>query len=279
MDFGVAQQRKRIYIVGSKISEIELSNFPQKIEIPENVLNYGEKVENEGLAKILLQKFEPDFLIGKKIKDKRGGAENIHSWEIGLKGKITKSQSDLLSKILTSRRQKKWAEEIGIEWMDGMPLTLNQIKSFVKSKTLENDLEILTKLGYLKLEHPKAKVPFIENGKVLYYQRLPDISKEKGFNIVSGKLSFPINEIIHPKKPVRTLVASDMSRIYVYDKISNGLRKLTRNECLRLSGYPKSYKWDFDVSDNEFYDLIGNTVCVPVIEAISERILQVISHM
>lgn len=274
VDFGVPQQRKRIYIVGTKDKMIDLSDFPKKYNVPEKFLESGLPIEQEGLALKLTKKFKPEALIGKKIKDKRGGKENIHSWDLEIKGPVSKEQSELLSSLLKVRRQKKWAAQIGIEWMDGMPLTYKQIKTFIQSKTLKEDLDYLTKIGYLRLEHPKAKVSVIDNGKVLYYKRIYDKTKEKGYNIVSGKLSFAINEIVHPKKPVRTLVASDLSRIYVYDILSKGLRKLTRNECLRLSGYPENYKWDFEVSDKDFYDLIGNTVCVPVIESIAERILQ-----
>jgi DNA (cytosine-5)-methyltransferase 1 len=279
VDFGVPQQRKRIYIVGNKHKKIELSDFKKSYKVPEEFFEYGKTTEQKGLAIKLLEKFSPENLIGKKIKDKRGGKDNIHSWDLAIKGEVTESQSLLLSTLLKVRRQKKWASEIGIDWMDGMPLTYAQISTIIKSKSLKKDLTELTKLGYLKLEYPKAKVPVKHEGKIMYYERKRDNSKEMGYNIVSGKLSFSINEIIHPQKPVRTLVASDMSRIYVYDIKSKGLRKLTRNECLRLSGYPTNYKCDFEVSDNEFYDLIGNTVCVPVIKSVAEKLLQSFTSM
>jgi DNA (cytosine-5)-methyltransferase 1 len=278
VDFGVPQERKRIYIVGSVNEGIGLSDFDTRKVLPRDVIEKGLPVEVSPITSKLLSSFKPDELVGKRIKDKRGGEDNIHSWDLELKGPISKDQSILLSKILTARRQKKWASEIGIDWMDGMPLTLSQIKTFISIDRLESNLDELVKLGYLRLEHPKAKVSiFDEGGKELYSIREYDKSKPKGYNIVSGKLSFPINEIVNPSKPVRTLVASDMSRIYVFDEKSKGLRKLSRNECLRLSGYPKEYKSDFGVTDTEFYDLIGNTVCVPVIKAVAKKLLEVIA--
>lgn len=39
------------------------------------------------------------------------------------------------------------------------------------------------------------------------------------------------------------------------------------------SRYPDDYK--FDVSVDEGYDLLGNTVVVPVIRAVSERVLDI----
>lgn len=272
-DFGVPQRRKRIYIVGHKNDTISLDSFKITRSKPKDVLESGKEVEDSPITKKLLQVFRPDELIGKKIKDKRGGDENIHSWDLGLKGDVTDREIKLLNRILTERRKKHWAKEWGIEWMDGMPLSLNQIKTFIDYPELSSDLTRLTKLGYLRLEYPKQRVE-IRSGENVYYKREYDQRKPKGYNIVTGKLSFPINEILHPEIPVRTLVASDMSRIYVYDEKSKGLRKLTRAESLRLSGYPKTYDHGFDITDTEFYDLIGNTVCVPVVKSIAKRLLK-----
>ena len=68
---------------------------------------------------MLLSKFSIPELYGKSIKDKRGGKDNIHSWDLDLKGKTTKKEKDLLNKLLTERRKKKWAEYYKIDWMDG----------------------------------------------------------------------------------------------------------------------------------------------------------------
>ena len=99
-------------------------------------------------------------LFGKSIKDKRGGENNIHSWEIGLKGEVSKEQSILLNKLFRERRKKQWASEIGIDWMDGMALTLQQINTFIDCS--ENELflmlEDLTNKGYLKFEFPKKLI-------------------------------------------------------------------------------------------------------------------------
>ena len=51
----------------------------------------------------------------------------------------------------------------------------------------------------------------------------------------------------------------------------DGIRRLTIREGLRIFGYPE----DFEISLKESFafDLLGNTVVVPVIKAISERVL------
>lgn len=60
-----------------------------------------------------------------------------------------------------------------------------------------------------------------------------------------------------------------MVKIVVPD--GKGVRKLTIREGLRLFGYPENY--EIPVKESLAFDLLGNTVVVPVIKAISERIL------
>lgn len=210
----------------------------------------------------MLSHFEINQLYGKAIKDKRGGKNNIHSWDIDYKGKITAKQKKLLNILLKERRKKKWAEDFGIDWMDGMPLTLQQIQSFFKDAHLEEMLEDLVQKKYLVKEFPKRK---IKN------KREQDISLPMGYNIVTGKMSFEINKILNPNSTAPTLVAMDMKGLYVID--GDGLRPLSLREGLRLFGYPDEYK--FNIQLNEGYDLLGNTVVVPVIKAVSCRILEI----
>ena len=72
-----------------------------------------------------------------------------------------------------------------------------------------------------------------------------------------------------PLKILPTLVAMDMQKLYVGD--SGGLRRLSLREGLRLCGYPDNIK--FNVSEKDGFDLLGNTVVVPVIKAVADRLL------
>lgn len=92
----------------------------------------------------------------------------------------------------------------------------------------------------------------------------------KGCNIVTGKLSFGINKILDPGSVAPALVATDMQRLAVAD--GEGLRSLTLKEGLRLFGYPEDFR--FDIAENDGFDLMGNTVVVPVVKAISLRLLK-----
>ena len=219
---------------------------------------------------MLLKNFDVEDLYGKSIKDKRGGENNIHSWDIKLKGPVNKDQIILLNKLFKERRKKHWAKEIGIPWMDGMPLTLNQISTFYKHKNLKGLLDDLVDKKYLKKEFPKKIVElFSENGVKKY--REYDKSKPKGYNIVTGKLSFEINKILDPNGIAPTLVATDVSKLAVPD--GSGLRRLTVREGLRCFGFPESYK----LNQEKAFDLLGNTVPIPIIKLISDELCLIYS--
>lgn len=259
-DFGVPQERKRIYIVGTKNTNPTLENFIAVHKNLESILQHGEPVSDSPFVNLLLSHFKVSELLGKAIKDKRGGAENIHSWDIEYKGTVSPEQKEVLNLLLKERRKKKWAVEFGIDWMDGMPLTIEQIKTFYDKPNLEEMLEDLVQKKYLVKEHPKKK----ENGI-----RVQDESLPLGYNIVAGKMSYEVAKIMSPKEIAPTLVAMDMEHLFVPD--GNGIRRLTLREGLRLFGYPEDFK--FDVSLQDGYDLLGNTVVVPMTMAVAERVL------
>lgn len=260
-NFGVAQDRKRIYIVGTLSIKPNLDGFDTNHVSLASILEHGLPLSNSKFVNLLLSHYPINQLFGKSIKDKRGGLDNIHSWDFDYKGIISDDEKSLLNAILTERRKKKWADLYGIQWMDGMPLTVDFIRTFYDASNLEEMLEHLVSLKYLRKEHPKRLV----NNK-----RIQDESLPLGYNIVSGKMSFEVGKILDPKSIAPTLVAMDMQHLYVVDGV--GIRPLSLREGLRLFGYPDSFV--FNVSTDEGYDLLGNTVVVPVIQAVSQRILK-----
>ncbi len=272
LEFGLPQSRKRIFIVGTKAHKINLTGNKARFESLESVLEKGLPTMQSDFIDKLLAHYPFEDLYGKSIKDKRGGDNNIHSWDIGIKGIVTKQQTEILNKLFKQRRKKQWAEEIGIDWMDGMALTLEQINTFIylPKKELENLLEDLTQKGYLKFEHPKKLLKIqTENG--ISTSRDYDETKPKGYNIVTGKLSFEINKVLDPKDIAPTLVATDVSRLAVPD--GKGLRRLTIREGLRLFGYPEWY--EIPTKEYDAFDLLGNTVAVPVVEFVASKLATV----
>ena len=274
VNFGVPQSRKRVFIVGTKNEKVSLDNFEPIFKVLKDVLESGKPIMKTDFTKKLLSHFTVEELYGKSIKDKRGGENNIHSWDIGVKGECSKDQINLLNRLFKERRKKQWASEIGIDWMDGMPLTLSQIQSFFPANNLFESVDVkallddLVDKGYIKFEHPKKLISEVtENGTIT--SRVYDETKPKGYNIVTGKLSFEVNKILNPFEIAPTLVATDMVKIVVPD--GKGIRKLTIREGLRIFGYPENY--EIPVKESLAFDLLGNTVVVPVIKAVAERIL------
>lgn len=261
-DMGVPQSRRRIYIVGTRNGRhVSLDGLPTSHVPVGDVLEHGLPLDNSEFVMSLLSHFTMDELVGKQIKDKRGGSGNIHSWDFGMKGDVTAEEKRLMDAILAKRRNKCWAEQYGIRWMDGMPLTTDMIRTFWNDDgTLQQMLDNLVMKGYLVLEHPKDLI----DGRRQQVTSLP-----LGYNIVTGKLSFRVNQVLDPNGIAPTLVAMDMSHIYVPD--GTGIRPMSLREGLRMFGYPDDFK--FDVDTRHGYDLLGNTVVVPVIRAVSSRLL------
>lgn len=272
--FGVPQSRKRIYIVGTRKERISLERFPKKKKTFGEVMEHGIPTVNTPFSALLFQKYKPEQLYGKSIKDKRGGTNNIHSWDLNIKGEVSSIQKNLLETLLKERRKKQWAIEIGIDWMDGMPLTYNQIATFFDCDNLKEVLDDLLEKGYLTFEHPKSKVQIHVGDNKFKIERKPDLTKPKGYNIVSGKLSFEFSKIIDPESVAPTLVAMDVSTLGVID--NGGIRQLTLREGLSLFGYPDNYSLecfnDNCKNINLGFDLLGNTITVPAIEAIAIRV-------
>ena len=84
-------------------------------------------------------------------------------------------------------------------------------------------------------------------------------------------MSFEINKILDPNDIAPTLVATDVSRLAVPD--NGGLRRLTVREGLRLFGYPEWYK--IPVKETEAFDLLGNTVAIPVVEHVATELAKI----
>lgn len=259
---GLPQKRKRVYIVGTKTTSVDLTGLPESFRPLRTILE--ERVEpslelSGKLAQALLSTYSLNDLKGKQIRDKRGGSNNIHSWDLSLKGPVTPAQSELLRRLLKQRRRKSWAALKGIPWADGMPLTDQEIFTFssdlyANEAHLHASLEELVKAGYLAFERPKKG------------------DSAPGYNIVVGKLSFEISQILDPDGLTPTLVATDVTRLAVPGE--NGtIRRLSVREGFRLFGFPDSYKIPEGLKYEKVFDLLGNSVTLNVVEAVAQKVL------
>ena len=54
----------------------------------------------------------------------------------------------------------------------------------------------------------------------------------------------------------------------------NQMRNLTTRECLRIQGFPDSFK--IEPNKAQSYKQIGNSVSVPVVEGLARKLIQVL---
>lgn len=258
LDFGVPQSRERVFITGSLEHEIDLSklDYTQHGTL-KDCLDYTAKYTDidKLFAERLIHLHTHRKICGHKIQDKRGGDINIHSWDIDYNGELSQEEKNLMNKIMLERRKKHWATKKNIRWMDGMPLTESEIRTFYDRPNLRTMLDNLVKLGYLKFEKCKDLV----DGKRQYKD-----DSENGYNICKGKLSFPVSRILDPNGVSPTLTATDCCKLVVIidDKY---IRKLTALELKRLCGYPDEFR---TIDGVNVYDLFGNTLMPPIVRQI-----------
>jgi DNA (cytosine-5)-methyltransferase 1 len=72
---------------------------------------------------------------------------------------------------------------------------------------------------------------------------------------------------VHPTLPSQ----ETSGRFFIYIPEEDIVRKLTLRECYRIMGFPETFKSHFN--PGESYKQIGNSVCVPVVKAIAQELL------
>lgn len=174
-DYGVPQNRLRIYIIGFK-SKKYLDNF--KIKTPvQNKVKLGDILNGytpSTISKISKVEYGKDLFGNQIVKknfslsssnglndyflfnDIRNGHSTIHSWDII---ETTERQKDICYILLKNRRKKAY----GV--LDGNPLSLNNFKQ-IDSSITKKELESLVELQILKKENYAYEV-FDFNEKLL----------------------------------------------------------------------------------------------------------------
>lgn len=266
-NFGVPQNRVRIYIVGllnesinmtlqsdlgasdshkfkERNEQLSLFSEPKTIRVVKDILENTVPIKyacTENFVVKLKKVIGDDLskLNGYRLIDHRGG-QSIHSWELGIKGDCTKAEIEFLNVLIANRRKKIFGTH-----QDGKALTLQQIKTFYNKNDLEKILGALIEKKYLSAYDNK-------------------------YNPVAGNMSFEVFKFLDPESISITLTASDTNRLGIVQ--DGNARKLTPRECARLQGFPDTYKL-LD-NDNAVYKQMGNAVSVPVIEAVITDLIE-----
>lgn len=174
-----------------------------------------------------------ESLHGVRLIDYRGG-NSIHSWDMGVKGKCSVRERELMNAIIGNRRRSHFGTH-----QDGKRLSIDQMREFWHAADLEGLVNSLEAKGYLK-------------------------QVDGAYNPVCGNMSFEVFKFLDPESISITVVSSDAHRLGV---VQNGRpRRITPRECARLQGFPDTFKLHPD--EGRAYHQLGNSVSVPVVSAI-----------
>ncbi len=178
-------------------------------------------------------------LHGYRLIDYRGG-QSLHSWELGMKGKCSDAEIRFMNALILNRRKPIFGKE-----QDGKKLTLEQIKTFYTEPDIEKVIASLLEKRYLQEIDGK-------------------------YNPVCGNMSFEVFKFLDPESISVTLTSSDANRLGVIQH--NRARHITPRECARLQGFPDTFK--LHPKDAWSYKQFGNSVSVPVVEAVFDEFLK-----
>ena len=268
-DFGVPQNRVRVYIIATLNHEIRFyidsnvgfaDSHRAKEKNAQKTFFDDDSVSQITVKDILEDKVNKKFMCSERFRkqlknalngklfeslhgvrliDYRGG-NSLHSWDLGIKGKCTIDERNFMNLLIQNRRKKHFGTH-----QDGKRLSIEQIETFWTKSNLMEIISSLVNKGYLS-------------------------DKDGLFNPVAGNMSFEVFKFLDPDSISITLVSSDANRLGI---VQNGIpRRITPRECARLQGFPDFFK--VHPVDKWAYHQFGNTVSVPVIKAISTELLQ-----
>ena len=259
-DFGVPQNRVRVYIAGIKGSKpkltlqsnrgatdshqykrlrntIDLFAGPQSTVVrdilepnPPKSYDCSAFFQRQVQAVLKQKNLSAD---GVRLIDFRNG-NSIHSWELGIKGECSADEIAFMNALIANRRKKTFGEH-----QDGKSLSRTQIETFFTHPNLDSILESLLEKKYLR-------------------------ERDRLYNPVSGNMSFEVFKFLDPDSISITLVTSDSHKLGIQH--GGRMRHITPRECARIQGYPDTFL--HHPVNVHAYRQFGNSVSVPVIRAV-----------
>ena len=247
-DFGLPQNRDRLFIVGIKKNKNNKFSFPNPVSKHTKLAQVMDNLEinKKHLKK---QKFSSDILFGEKIPfsrnrfqksdefndffifcDTRDGHTTIHSWDLI---STTLFEKKICMTILKNRRRKLFGE-----W-DGNPLSLKILQSLIKDLK-DSDLKKLVKKNIIIQE---------EDGRY-------ELSNTKNSAGING-----FYRVFLPQSDIFATITATENRDFIATKTITGkdphdyknnflnqiykkgkLRLITGRESGRLQGFPEKFK-------------------------------------
>ena len=142
-------------------------------------------------------------------------------------------------------------------------------KDYCEKFSFPHPTKLTTKVSDLLEKNVLEK--YYYNGKPLFEKLKKDVKEE-------GKVyQWRRQYVRENKRNVCPTLTANMGTGGHNDPIKKdkkGIRKLTPLECARIQGFPKDYKLPM-IADSALYKQIGNSVSVPVVEAVAKQIMKV----
>lgn len=165
-DFGVPQNRERVFIVGIRkdLENSQAFEFPKPLELKPKLYNFIDGLEN--CSGFIKDKIDSSILFGNKIPpsrnrfqkddelndfftfcDTRNGHSTIHSWDII---RTTKREKLICYTILKNRRKRKYGNKDGnpLSFQDLTELIPNIKKTELDKLIIKNIIRYLEDRGY-----------------------------------------------------------------------------------------------------------------------------------
>lgn len=172
----------------------------------------------------------------------------------------------------------------------GLPQNRERIVIIASSKSIKFDFNLLEKKSPVKLESFLDQNDYFDYLPKNEYTLLKKYTVQKTGLIFVGYRNKNIwktgirpntehlsrvhrqpNRIYSVKGTHPTLPSQETSgRFFIYLPEQNEVRKLTISECYRIMGFPEKFQKSKSISAQ--YKQIGNSVCIPMIEAIAQQI-------
>lgn len=270
-DFGLPQKRERVFIYGYRKDENSDTNLQLQVKLDaiknhklkteliekkyfKDIFDSDDKNPNNKLYSKTKQKKIAQFVerLMKHVDENNVYLDNVRikdhhviqnnsshknkyllSWNIGVFGETTQEEKDLLM-LLSKEGNNKKNNIYNINRKETIPLTVNQIHDEV----YEHGYAVLTN----KMRYD-------------YYHYLETDNKATSV--------------------LPTITATDVHKIGVVFTDENGkknVRQLNEKELLRSLGYSDNYNLD-NIKHTEVFDLIGNSIPLPVAEYIAEKLV------
>lgn len=279
-DFGLSQDRDRIFIVGvrSDLDKCNCFEFPEPLGIKPKLYQFVSGLKPWELTK---KKFPPEILFGSKIPvyrgrfqkidelndfftfaDIRDGHTTIHSWEI-----IRTSDREKLicQTILKNRRKKIYGSK------DGNPLSLAVLAKLIPDLKSEEIHKLIDKkiLRYLEgkgYEFVNSKISAGIDGVAKVYLPHADVIATLTATGTKDFVATVSLECQEPKEYKKTFIRE------IYRK--GKFKALSARDYAKLQGFPDWFVMDENetIAKKQF----GNAVSVPVVYHLATNLLKVI---